>query len=320
MTNTPPLNPAALRGAVDLSVLKNRADQAAAPQGAQGQAQAPEGASQAVVNGTDQNFEQLVELSSQVPVLVELWSPRSEASTQLGPQLIAAVAGLAGKMVLARVNIDENPGLQQAFQARNIPTVAALIGGRPASLFEGLIPEEELGSVLEQVLQFAQQQGVTGSVPVGATGDAAAQSEEPAEQPLPPLHQEAYDAIERRDFDTAIKAYEKALGENPRDADAIAGLAQVRLLSRLDGTTAEALRSNAAADLKDIDAQLAVADLDLSGGHVEDAFLRLLDAFLPADAAGRDAIRKRLLDYFEIVGTSDERVVRARRQLTTLLY
>lgn len=70
----------------------------------------------------------------------------------------------------------------------------------------------------------------------------------------------------------------------------------------------------------DVEAQLSVADLDVSGGHVEDAFARLLDVFPSLDAAGRDAVRVRLLEFFEIVGGEDERVAAARRALTSLMF
>ena len=67
-------------------------------------------------------------------------------------------------------------------------------------------------------------------------------------------------------------------------------------------------------------AQLAVADLDVSGGHLADAFDRLLELFPTLDQAGKDAVRTRLLDYFEIAGNDDPRVGAARRRLTGLLY
>ena len=100
----------------------------------------------------------------------------------------------------------------------------------------------------------------------------------------------------------------------------MAGLAQVSLLARLEPVTADAVRSAAAANPTDVDAQLAVADLDVSGGHLDDAFARLLDLFPTLDAAGKNAVRTRLLEFFEIAGADDPRVIVARRRLTGLLY
>jgi putative thioredoxin len=143
---------------------------------------------------------------------------------------------------------------------------------------------------------------------------------EPAEEPLPPLHQEAFDAISAGDFALAIQKYQTAIAQNPRDELAIAGLAQVSLLARVNGADAEAVRSAAAAAPQSVAAQLAVADLDVSGGHLEDAFARLLDLFPSLDADGKNTVRTRLLEYFEIAGADDPRVVAARRVLTGLLY
>jgi putative thioredoxin len=124
----------------------------------------------------------------------------------------------------------------------------------------------------------------------------------------------------RGDFDAAITEYKTAIAQDPRDQLAVAGLAQVSLLARLRDVTATDVRAAAAAAPSDVQAQLAVADLDVSGGHLEDAFDRLLELFPSLDQAGKDAVRTRLLDYFEITGTEDPRVVAARRRLTGLLY
>ncbi len=167
-----------------------------------------------------------------------------------------------------------------------------------------------------QLLQLAAQHGVTGTVPVGDATDAA-----PAEEPpLPPLHAEAFAAIEEGDYARAITAYEKALAENPRDADARAGLGQVRLLDRVQGADLQAARAAAAADPSGVEAQFVVADLDVVGGHVDDAFGRLLDLFAALPVDERAPVRERLLELFGIVGDDDARVVRARARLASLLF
>ena len=135
---------------------------------------------------------------------------------------------------------------------------------------------------------------------------------------MPPLHQEAYDAIERDDLDGAIAAYTQALRENPRDADAKAGLAQVSLMARTRDADPAAVR--AAAAQGDAAAQLAVADLDVLGGAVEDAFARLLDVVRASVGDERDAARERLVELFEVVGGDDPRVAAARRALAAALY
>jgi putative thioredoxin len=166
------------------------------------------------------------------------------------------------------------------------------------------------------MLEVAAQNGVTGTVSV----DADEEPQEPVEEPLPPHHQEAFDAISAGDYDTAIAEYKTALAQNPRDQLAVAGLAQVSLLKRLDGAIAADVRASAASAPGDVAAQLAVADLDVSGGHLDDAFARLLDLFPSLDQSGKDAVRARLLEFFEIAGAEDPRVIAARRRLTSMLF
>ncbi|MGN6199042.1 tetratricopeptide repeat protein [Humibacter sp.] len=316
MTNTP--DAASFRGAVDLSGLASR------PAGQPAVTDAPprQTLPGLIYDGTDENFTQFIELSNTVPVIVDLWAEWCGPCKQLSPALERAVNDYAGRLVLVKVDVDANPQLAQAFQAQSIPTVVAIIGGRPAPLFVGAIPEQQVREVFEQVLQIAEQNGVTGSVSVddtaGAEGEETAPEPEP--EPLPPHHQEAYDAIERGDFDGAIAEYRLAIAQNPADDLAVAGLAQVSLLKRLSTVDASQVRDAAASAPKDADAALAVADLDLSGGHVDDAFGRLLDLFATTDAATRDLIRTRLVDYFEIVGVTDPRVIKARGRLASLLY
>ena len=305
MTNAP-LNGANLRGAVDLSSLVRPTPQAP---GAAGAAAPPTGG--VVRSSTDSTFTQVLELSSTVPVIVEFFGQGVEAS------LVDFVPQYGGRLVLVTVDATSNPQLVQAFQVQQVPTVAAVVGGRPVQLFTGTLTEQELRDVMEQVLQLAAQNNITGSIEVADESDADA---EPVEEPLPPHHQEAYDAISAGDFATAIKEYETAILQNPRDNLAVAGLAQVSLMARLDGVAADVVRAAAAAHPTDVDAQLAVADLDVAGGHLDDAFTRLLDLFPTLDADGKNRARARLVDFFEITGADDERVAAARKRLTLLLY
>jgi len=329
VTGLPPV-PAGLRGAVDLSSLVNRPAAPAAGAGAQapaaGQPSGAEGGPAVavpalVVDATDATFSQVLELSNTVPVIVDLWAEWCGPCKQLSPVLEKLVAEYAGRLLLVKVDVDSNPQLTEAFQAQSIPAVAAVIGGRPVQLFVGALPEAQVRDVFEQVLELAAQNGVTGTAVVdGAAGAADGEAAEPEPEPLPPHHQDAYDAIDRGDYDAAITAYRTAIAQDPRDQLAVAGLAQVSLIARLQGVTIADVRGAAAAAPTDVDAQLAVADLDVSGGHVDDAFDRVLTVFPSLDAAGKDAARTRLLDYFEIVGLDDPRVGAARRRLTMLLY
>lgn len=306
---------AVLRGAVDLSTLRNRPAEPRPGETADG---AAADVASLVMDVTDQSFPQVLELSRTVPVVVDLWADWCGPCKQLSPILEKVVTELAGRVVLAKVDVDANPQLSQAFRAQSIPMVVALLAGQPVPLFTGAVPEQQVREVFAQLLQLAAQNGVTGTVAVdGAeTPDAG----EPAEPALPPLHAEAFEAIEAGDYARAVTAYEKALAENPQDADAAAGLAQVRLLDRVQDADPQAVREAAAGSPLDVSAQFAVADLDISGGHIDDAFDRLLDLFAALPSDERGPVRERLLELFGLVGDGDPRVLRARGRLASLLF
>lgn len=303
---------AVLRGAVDLSGLRNRpapGDAASATAGA--------GGASLVVDVTDQTFGEILQLSTRVPVVVDLWAEWCGPCKQLSPILERVVRELAGRIVLAKVDVDANPQLAQSFRAQSIPLVVALVGGQPVPLFTGAVPEAQVREVFAQLLQLAANNGVTGTVDVADGEQAPAEPEEPA---LPPLHAEAFAAIEAGDYPRAIRAYEQALAEDPRDSEARAGLGQVRLLDRVQHLEPGAVRAAAAENPTSLEAQFAVADLDLSGGHAEDAFDRLLDLFATLPTEDRVPVRERLLEYFGLIGDSDPRVIRARGRLASLLF
>jgi len=330
----PPVPPSGglnLRGAVDLSAMTRRPPAPAGPAGAAPGA-AP-GAAQpgttgpgpslpsAVLEVTVETFERVVQLSTTVPVVVDLWTPRSPASTQFSALMATVVTELDGRLLLARVDVDTSPQIAQAFGVQQVPAVMAVIGGQPVPLFEGAASEAQVRQVLDQLLALAAQQGVTGKITVTGEGGApAGDPQQDAEPQMPPLHQEAFDAIERDDLEAADAAYRKALAENPRDAEATAGLAQVGLMRRTHDADLDSARQAAAADPDDVDAALLVADLDVLGGHVEDAFARLVETVRRSAGEDRERVRLRLVELFDVVGGGDPRVLAARRALASALF
>lgn len=273
-----------------------------------------------VIDVTDQSFDQILQLSSVVPVVVDLWAEWCQPCKTLGPILEKVTRQFGGRVLLAKVDVDANPGLSQTFQAQSIPTVVAVVGGRALPLFQGAIPEAQVVEVFGQLVQLAEQQGLSGrlNAPELEAGGAEA---EPSVPPVNPAHAEALDALERGDYAAAVAAYEQVLVKAPADHEARAALVQVKLLNRLQGVSAEEIRSAAAANPSDIAAQLRVADLDVSGGHIEDAFLRVLELFsATSDTDQRTQIREHLVELFEVVGANDPRVAAARTRLANLLY
>lgn len=300
-----------MRGAVDLSGLGRPATP---PPGTPGGLPAP-GAY--VVDVDTEGFAELVQSSTQHPVVVLLWASWSEAAMTLARDLGTLVDEYAGRLLLARIDTEANPQVAAAFQTQSVPAVVAVLAGQPLPLFQGAPPLDQVRGVLDQVLEAAAANGITGTVGPRDVEQAAPEPEEP---PLPPLHQAAYDAIERDDLEAAAQAYEQALRENPRDDMARAGLAQVGLLTRTRDVDLAAVRKAAADHPTDVDAQLAVADVDVLGGQVEDAFARLIDTVRVTAGAERERVRTRLVELFEVVGPADPRVAAARRSLASALY
>jgi len=302
-----------VRGAVDLAALTRPATP---PPGAPGGLPV---ATAYVVDTTEASFPDLVQSSTQYPVVVLLWSARSPESNQLASDLGALAARYGGRFQLARVDVDAFPQIATAFAIAQAPAVVAILAGQPVPLFQGAYPAAQLAAVIDQLLQAAASNAVTGMAPAEPGGQGAAALDEPEEPPLPPLHQAAYDAIERDDLDAAAAAYAQALRENPRDDMARAGLAQVGLLQRTRDVDPLAARAAAADQPADVAAQLLVADLDVLGGQVADAFDRLVDLVRVAPREDREQIRVRLVDLFEVVGRDDPRVPPARRALASAL-
>lgn len=298
-----PISSAALRGAVDLSTLNQ-------PTPARGAADA----NGLVIVGTDSNFQALVSGTQSIPAVVVLWSQRSAPSAEFVEVLASVVASYEGRFQLITIDVDGNPALLQAFQVQTVPVTLGLVAGQPVPLFVGPQPAEQVKVYVDELLKLAAEHGVTGR----ATPAAAPVAE--VEPELPPLHQEAFEAIERDDLDAAVAAYTQALAQNPADEEAAVGLAQVRLMQRTAGVDLQAARDAAAERPADVPAQLLVADLDILGGHVEDAFTRLIDCVRATEGDERDTLRAHLLELFAVIGTHDERVQKARRALMSALF
>lgn len=311
-----PISGSAGRGAIDLSGLSTGGPAPAARPGASGSA--PRGVPAGlVIEATDATFTSVVNSSLRVPAVVVLWSPRLAQTSDYVDLVIRIAVDLGGRLQVVTVDADANPALLRALQAQSVPLTIGLVQGQPVPLFAGALPEAEVRATFEELLKLAVQHGVAGRVDLGPVEgeEGEAESDE-----LPPLHQQAFDAIEAGDLDGAAAAYEQALQENPGDHDAQLGLAQVGLLRRTAQVDDPQARKAAASDPTDVAAALTVADLDVLGGHVEDAFGRLLDLVRTTSGADRDRVRTHLLDLFAVVGNHDERVKKGRTALMSALF
>jgi putative thioredoxin len=303
-------------GAVDLSSLAPRPAPAAAGALGQDGSGSPTAGSGVVLDVAEADFQTMViDTSMTVPVVIDFWADWCGPCKQLSPVLERLAHAAGGSWVLAKVDLDANPRLGQAFQVQSIPAIFAVVKGQPIPLFQGALPEAEVARYLDELLRVAAENGVNGRVQVGES--AAEPVEEPVEDPR---YDEAYDAIERGDLDAAAAAYRSLLEDSPADQDAQAGLGQVELLRRTNGLDVAAVRATAAANPDDVAAQTAAADLDLLVGQVEDAFERLIELVRRSSGDERNQAREHLIELFALVGSDDERVAKARTSLANALY
>ncbi|MFF8844487.1 tetratricopeptide repeat protein [Streptomyces sp. NPDC015127] len=318
-----------MSGVVDLAAVKAageakaKAEQARAESARQGGGGAVSPA--ALVIDTDEaRFERdVLQRSTEVPVVIDFWAEWCEPCKQLSPLLERLAKEYNGRFVLAKIDVDANQMLMQQFGVQGIPAVFAVVAGQALPLFQGAAPEAQIRQTLDQLIQVAEERfGLTGITvdpdATGATGEAA-EAPVPA-GPYDALLSAAMDALDAGDFAGAIQAYKNVLADDPANSEAKLGLAQAELLGRVRDMDPQQVRRDAADNPGDVQAQIAAADLDLVGGHVEDAFGRLVEAVRRTAGADRDTARVRLLELFEVVGPDDPRVTASRQALARVLF
>jgi putative thioredoxin len=300
-------------GAIDLSALKRPA---APPQGATGPSAGSRGSY--AVEATEQNFQQLLEASMVAPVVLVVYSPSQlPASSQLADDLATVADELEGRLAVARVNVDDQPGIAQALQVQSVPLVALVLQGRLQPVLQDAPPLQELRAIFGQLVQQMTAQGLTERhQPFGPVDAEAAE----AEDLVDPRYARAEEALMTGDLETAIGEYQKLLDASPSDQEAALGLSRAKLMQRTASADVNAARAAAAADPDDVAAQILVADLDLLGGHVEDSFDRLLELVCRTSGAERDRVRLHLIELFAVVGNDDPRVLKGRQRLASALF
>jgi putative thioredoxin len=306
-------------GAIDLSGLKRPAQ--APPSATGAPAAAGAGTTAYSVTVTEQNFQETVEASMTAPVvLVFHSSSQSPESGQYAEDVAAVAAGYEGRFLVGTVDVDVAPGIAQALQIAQVPLLLVLLDGRPVTQpLPGAMQPDELNTLFNQLGQQLTAQGVTGRhQPRGAAPVAdGAEGDEPQSDPR---YAAAEAALEADDIDAAVAEYQKLVDANPADSEAAAGLAMAKVLQRTRGVDLNAAREAAAASPDDLEAQTLVADLDLLGGHVDDAFARLVDLVRRTAGDDRDKAREHLLGLFAAVGNDDPRVLTGRQKLASALF
>lgn len=308
-------------GAIDLSALKRPAAPAPAAPGGGGVGTGAAGGSAYSVSVDEQSFQQVAEASVTAPVVMVFFSPSQSPESATMAQNLETVAGEhEGRFLAALVDIDRSPEIAQAMQIQQVPLMLVLVDGRPATQpIPGALGLDELRTLFTQLAQQLTAQGITGRhQPRGAAPVSAA--DESGEPPVDPRYAPAQAALEADDIDGAVAEYQKLVDANPADAEAAAGLAMAKVLQRTRGVDLQTARDAAAAAPDDLEAQTLVADLDLLGGHVEDAFIRLIELVRRTSGKERDAAREHLLGLFGAVGNDDPRVLKGRQSLASALF
>jgi putative thioredoxin len=247
-------------------------------------------------------------LSEKIPILMLFVQASDPASEALEKSVTALVQKTAGAMIALVVDAAASPELVQAFELNQIPSAYGLLKGQPAPLFVGNQPMEQIQLVITKVLQVAKENGLTGKAVV---------KEIEKEPELSPTLSAAYAAIDSGDYNGALTLYEKALLENPNDALADAGLAQVKLLLRLEGKDLAVIIDSEATSDESI---LEKADALIATGNSAEGFTLLLALFEKTAKEAREPIRLRLVEMFMVAGNDNPDVVAARKSLSLMLF
>jgi len=245
-------------------------------------------------------------VSDILPVLVLFVQENDPASQSLLSTVKSLTEKTAGKILTLVVDAVKSPELSQAFELEQIPTLLGMLKGQPAPLFAGDQPADQVQQIIDRVLEVGKENGLTGTVKVS--------------EPQPELsitHQQAFAAIEENNYPLAKSLYEKALVENPNDQLAEAGLAQIKLLIRLEGKDLPSLASSSGQESETV---LDRVDALVATGSAKEGFEQLLELFEKTAKDQREPIRLRFVELFLVVGNEDPAVMQARKNLSLLLF
>lgn len=244
-----------------------------------------------ITDVTEETFARdVIERSHNVPVVVDFWAGWCAPCRALGPVLERLAEEANGSWILAKVDVDANPRLAGALEVQGIPAVRAFKDGREVAEFTGALPEPSVREWLAQL----------GPTPADIAYDEGA----------------ALEAAGR--LDAAAELYRRALAEAPAHAEAAAALNRVELAQRAAGLDRRDLEQRAGEG--DIDATLALADLDAQTGDFDASFGRLVEALRQTTGDDRERIRSRLVALLDVPPPGDPRVNAARRAMASALF
>ena len=278
----------------------------------------------------DQFVEEVVEKSKTTPVIVDFWAPWCGPCKQLTPILENLVNKKNGKVILAKINVDENQGIAGQLNIQSIPTVYGFVDGKPIDAFQGAQPENKIEEMINKLI------------------DATPGNE------IPKLLEEADNLFKDQKFEEAQKVYEALVGMDPGNPKVISGLLRClvqlkkyddakemmeslddetlkdeeilkinKLLSNLEkneGGDIEELKSVVTDDPNNKEKRFELAEKYLSLNETELGFNELLIIFEKDPKWNDEAAKKKLLEFFDLLGFNDPNVLEARKRLSSLMF
>jgi putative thioredoxin len=278
----------------------------------------------------DQFVAEVVEKSKTTPVIVDFWAPWCGPCKQLTPILENLVNKKNGKVILAKINVDENQGIAGQLNIQSIPTVYGFVDGKPIDAFQGAQPESKIEEMINKLI------------------DATPGNE------IPKLLEEADSLFKDQKFEEAQKTYETLVGMDPGNPKVIGGLLRClvqlkkyddakemmeslddetlkdeeilkinKLLSNLEkneGGDIEELKSVVTDDPNNKEKRFELAEKYLSLNETELGFNELLIIFEKDPKWNDEAAKKKLLEFFDLLGFNDPNVLEARKRLSSLMF
>jgi len=279
----------------------------------------------------DQFIEEVIEKSKAVPVIVDFWAPWCGPCKQLTPTLERVVNKKNGKVILAKINVDENQGIAAQLNIQSIPTVYGFVDGKPIDAFQGAQPESKIETMIDKLIEATPGNEV------------------------PKLLEEAEGLYKEQKYEEAQKIYENLIALDPGNNKTIIGLlrclTQLRkiedakeILSSLDETVLknpevlkikkllENLNSNDNPNIiSELESQLKqnpddkkirleLATQLLNSDQISQGFQELLFLFDQDPKWNEEAAKKKLLEYFDLLGFNDPNVMEARKKLSSLMF